>query len=143
MRMTIIALLLGTASIGCANDVKAPAVAVAPTLSQRKIVTVVTVALNQPGPNLDLSPGDIDASLLRTPVPAASASMVGRVIFRATFTEDGSIGKFTLLSSTGNQFERAAIAAIQSWRYEPSLNGKGVPAEGTITVDFSFSKDTR
>jgi TonB family protein len=141
--MTIIALLLGTASIGCANDVKAPAVAVAPTLSQRKIVTVVTVALNQPGPNLDLSPGDIDASLLRTPVPAASASMVGRVIFRAIFTEDGSIEKFTLLSSTGNQFERAAIAAIQSWRYEPSLNGKGVPAEGTITVDFSFSKDTR
>jgi hypothetical protein len=142
MRMVMALLMLGICT-GCAKHVHSPLAAVAPTLSQEKIITVVTVNLDNAKKFVSVLPRKRDEPWLPRPVKLTeSAKAVGKVVFHAVITNDGIIQKLTMVQSTDPAFLWAAEAAVQSWEYQPSLNKRreAVTADATITVDFSLSK---
>jgi TonB family protein len=57
----------------------------------------------------------------------------GTVILDAVIHRDGTVGDVTVLKSSGAAFERAAIDAVQQWRYTP------LPYEGVVTVTINFT----
>jgi len=158
MRRALAVVVLGVC-MGCSrNRVQVPVAAVAPTLNQMKVVTVVTVELIGAEPTtvplpaagevttrqkvVKVVPEALSAPLLQTPVKlldsAGAAHLEGKVVFHAIIAKDGSIEKLTMMQSTPG-FGNAAVAAVQSWQYRPYLlNGEPVVAEATITVDFSL-----
>src|SRR6185295_27298 len=66
--------------------------------------------------------------------PAMQAARVeGTVILDATIERDGTVGDVKVLRSSGPMFERAAVEAVQQWRYSP------IPFEGLLTVTVNFT----
>jgi TonB family protein len=62
-----------------------------------------------------------------------SARISGVVVLDAVIHADGTIGDITVLRSTSDVFERAAIEAVKKWRYTP------LPYEGIVTVTVNFT----
>jgi protein TonB len=72
------------------------------------------------------------------PGVAVSAKVAGTVILEATVDEKGAVTDVRVLRSIP-LLDRAAIKAVQQWRYEPLvLNGVPAPFILTVTVTFSF-----
>lgn len=75
------------------------------------------------------------------PELARTARMEGTVIMQAVIYRDGTVGEVEVLRCTrpGVGFEEAAVAAVQTWKYEPAKqNGKPVEVFFTIKVDFTI-----
>jgi len=62
-----------------------------------------------------------------------SARVPGQVVLDAIIHSDGTIGDITVLHSTNQAFEQAAIVAVKQWRYAP------IPYEGIVTVTVNFT----
>jgi TonB family protein len=59
------------------------------------------------------------------------------VLLELSVTESGSVGGARILWSSCKRFDKAAVAAVREWRYEPvRLNGKPVPFKVTTGVPF-------
>jgi protein TonB len=74
------------------------------------------------------------------PPVAVAARREGIVILDAVISEDGTVRNVRVLRPEP-LFERAAIDAIEQWRFSPTLlNGETVPVVMTVTVRFTFTK---
>ena len=70
------------------------------------------------------------------PADAFSQGLSGAVVLRATINENGTVEQVKAVSGS-SVLARAAIEAVNHWRYEPSLlNGSPVQVETEITVNF-------
>ncbi len=62
----------------------------------------------------------------------------GTVVLNARIGVDGFITDLQVQSSPHDALSAAAIAAVEQWKYAPTvLQGKPVPTEMTVTVDFA------
>ena len=72
------------------------------------------------------------------PTIARTAGISGTVVLAATISKAGTIENLRVLSGHP-MLTRAAIEAVQTWRYRPYLlNGQPVEVETTINVVFSM-----
>jgi protein TonB len=72
------------------------------------------------------------------PVFAKNARVQGAVILEAVINERGEVGRIKVLKSAP-LLDAAAIAAVQQWRYTPTLlNGVPVSVLMTITINFTL-----
>jgi protein TonB len=70
------------------------------------------------------------------PALAVAARVEGRVLLDCVIDEDGRVSSLTVLKSHP-LLEAAALAAVQQWRYRPTLlNGTPVSVLLTVTVEF-------
>jgi TonB family protein len=87
--------------------------------------------------------GNVQASKLvrmtrpQYPEGARARGVEGEVLLRAILRTDGSLGEVGVLSAPDAELAQAALEAVRTWRYLPTLlNGKPVEVETTITVSF-------
>jgi len=87
--------------------------------------------------------GNVQASRLvrmmrpQYPEGARARGVAGEVLLRAVLRTDGSLGELGVLSAPDAELAQAALEAVRSWRYLPTLlSGKPVEVETTITVSF-------
>ena len=76
------------------------------------------------------------------PELARLARIEGNVILHAVIFSDGSVGEIEVLRCTQPElgFEKAAIDAVQQWRYRPATQcGRPVSVCFTILVEFSLA----
>ena len=72
------------------------------------------------------------------PPAARTAGVQGHVILEATIDPSGEVGDIEVLRSVP-ELDEAAIAAVEQWRYEPTLvDGVAVPVPMTLTIIFSL-----
>jgi periplasmic protein TonB len=72
------------------------------------------------------------------PMIARIAHVQGAVILEAVINERGEVGRIKVLKSV-TLLDQAAIAAVQQWRYTPTLlNGVPVSVLMTITINFTL-----
>lgn len=70
------------------------------------------------------------------PSAARAAGIEGVVILEATIDPTGEVSGIDVLQSVP-ELDQAAIAAVEQWRYEPTLvDGVAVPVSMTMTVNF-------
>ena len=70
------------------------------------------------------------------PPAARAAGIEGVVILDATIDPTGEVSEVEVLQSVP-ELDQAAIAAVEQWRYEPTLvDGVAVPVSMTMTVNF-------
>lgn len=72
------------------------------------------------------------------PPEAVLARTSGMVILEAVIDKNGKVKDLTVLRHVTPAFDRAAMAAVQQWEYEPVLLN-GVPVEVIFTVTVNFS----
>ena len=72
------------------------------------------------------------------PPAAREAGVQGLVILDATIDPTGVVGDIEVLKSVP-ELDEAAIAAVEQWRYEPTLvDGLPVPVSMTMTINFTL-----
>ena len=72
------------------------------------------------------------------PPAARTAGIDGVVILEVTIVPTGEVGDIEVLHSVP-ELDEAAIAAVEQWRYEPTLvDGVPVPVLMTATINFSL-----
>ncbi len=70
------------------------------------------------------------------PPPARNARIQGDVVLHAVIDKEGRVAELRVVSGSPWLF-RAAMEAVQNWRYRPTLlNGEPVEVETTITLSF-------
>ncbi|HXJ87586.1 MAG TPA: energy transducer TonB [Candidatus Binatia bacterium] len=75
------------------------------------------------------------------PPLARQARIQGEVVLDAIISRDGTVERLTALSGHP-MLVPAAIDAVKQWRYKPYVvDGKPVPIETHVTVNFSLVKD--
>jgi protein TonB len=73
------------------------------------------------------------------PPLARAVRVQGVVVLQAIIARDGTVANLRVLSGHP-MLVRAAVAAVQQWRYRPYLlNGEAVEVETQITVNFVLS----
>jgi periplasmic protein TonB len=83
-------------------------------------------------------PKRISGSPPEYPAVPREAKLEGVVILEAVINERGEVGRIRVLHSAP-LFDRAAITAVEQWRYTPTLlNGVPVSVLMTITVNFTL-----
>jgi TonB family protein len=162
MRRVMAVLLVGMC-VGCTKQVKAPPVATAPATGQAAPVTTTVDLTRVPEPAApkpiptveEATAGEhplkvsaaVAASMLESrpvmlayPAEAKARHLTGKVLFHAIIGQDGSVKGLTVIKSADPLFVPAAVAAVQSWRYQPYLvNGQPVAMDTTITVIFTLA----
>ena len=76
------------------------------------------------------------------PESARRAGIEGTSLLRFEITEGGMVSKITVEQSAGHEdLDRAAIAAVQKWRFEPARRGaQAVAVWVTLPVRFELKK---
>jgi TonB family protein len=70
--------------------------------------------------------------------PHTSDSNRGEVAFTVIVGTNGGGCGLEVVKSSGPEFERAAIRAVQRWRWKPAMkDGKPVPVRISINVNFA------
>ena len=83
-------------------------------------------------------PKRIAGAMPEYPALARSARVQGVVLLEAVIDERGQVGRIKVLKSIP-LLDGAAIAAVQEWRYTPTLlNGVPVSVILSITINFSL-----
>lgn len=76
------------------------------------------------------------------PAQAQNLRLEGRVVLSATVSENGSISDMKVVEGAP-VLVQSAVEAVKHWRYQPFLlDGKPIPRQMTITVDFKLPSDT-
>jgi TonB family protein len=90
-----------------------------------------------------ISSGVTDGVLVRRvppiyPQTAIPLRLEGAVVLRATISEDGKVRDVSAVSGHP-MLAHAALDAVRQWRYKPyRLNGKPVPMQTEITINFKL-----
>lgn len=107
-------------------------------------ITIAPTMVRPSSPRQRISSGVEQGLLIRDvkpiyPALAREAGVQGQVILEAVIGKDGRIENLRALG--GNpMLIKAAIDAVQQWRYRPYLlNGEPVEVETQITVNFNLS----
>ena len=70
------------------------------------------------------------------PPEALEKKIAGRVLLDVDISRDG-VPKSVRVRQGNPLLAKAAVDAVRRWRWEPfRLNGKGVPVQPTVTVNF-------
>ena len=107
------------------------------------LTTLLNVPASLPERSLPLSQGVKGGELQYRvppvyPVQAKTMRQQGRVVLRALITETGTIQDVRVVSGPPI-LAQAATEAVKKWRYKPfKLNGKPVPMETEVKVDFKL-----
>jgi len=73
------------------------------------------------------------------PLPAQQAHVQGSVVLRASIGEDGGVLNLQVISGPP-MLTTAALEAVKQWHFKPHYEeGKAVPTETRITVNFTIS----
>jgi protein TonB len=73
------------------------------------------------------------------PTIARQARVQGQVVLRAMISREGTIENLQVLSGH-SMLVRAAVNAVQQWRYRPYvLNGEPIEVETEVKVNFVLS----
>jgi protein TonB len=73
------------------------------------------------------------------PPIARAARVQGVVVLHATISKTGTIENLTVVSGPA-MLQQAAITAVQSWRYKPTvLDGEPVEVDTTVDVNFTLN----
>jgi periplasmic protein TonB len=105
----------------------------------------ITVAKPKPTGPARISGGVMQGQILvRTqpvyPPIAKVAHMSGTVVLRAVITKAGTIESLSVVSTTNQMFNNAALDAVKQWKYKPYLlNGEPTEVDTTITVNFTLN----
>jgi TonB family protein len=71
------------------------------------------------------------------PAPMLAAGIQGSVTLQVEVNEEGKVWRVKAFRNENDAFVRAAVDAIQQWRFEPLVvDGKARPQEFTCTVNF-------
>ncbi len=74
------------------------------------------------------------------PADAARSGKQGSVEISFRVTPDGRVAEPVIVSSSDRVFERAALAAVRRWRYDPRIeDGKPVEWPTTVRIEFQLS----
>jgi TonB family protein len=91
-----------------------------------------------PSSNLDLTPPKLVKKVgPEYSVDARNARVQGTVILETLVTERGIAERINVISPLGFGLDEKAIAAVQSWRFEPAMR-KGRPITVPVTVQVHF-----
>jgi protein TonB len=96
-----------------------------------------------PAFGVSVSTGDTEGNLIYKvdptyPPEARIQNLAGSVVLDATIAEDGSIQEVKVVSGSP-LLAAAATAAVQQWRYRPSmLSGKAIAGQKRITIVFKL-----
>lgn len=75
------------------------------------------------------------------PESAKAAGTEGTVVVQAVVLMDGSVGNPTAFAAADPELAKAAVDAVQQWKYVPAmLNGKPVEVVTTVEVDFRLTR---
>ena len=75
------------------------------------------------------------------PEGGARARISGSVLLSLTVGTDGLAHDVKVPKSLGHDFDENAVLAVQKWVFEPAAeNGKAVPAEIKVEVNFNIAK---
>jgi protein TonB len=105
----------------------------------------IVVAKPKPTGPARISGGVIAGNILQKTNPvyppiAKVAHMSGTVVLRAIITKTGAVEQLTVVSSTNQMFNNAALDAVKQWRYKPYLlNGDPTEVDTTVTVNFTLN----
>jgi TonB family protein len=131
------------------TSMSTPAVEPPPTVvagtpeNSDKLANIVSAPTLLPGLGVRISQGVTQANIIRQIAPvypqqALSMRLEGSVTLDASVAEDGTVREVKVLRGQPI-LAAAAVAAVQQWRYSPSLlNGKPTPAQRKITVTFKL-----
>jgi protein TonB len=106
------------------------------------LTAVATASI--PSPQIQVSPGVLQAFLLAHPEPVYPAAakerkIQGKVVVALTVDRTGATKDIRVLSSPDQTLTDSAIAAVSQWRYTPyKLNGVTVDAQSTVEVNFKL-----
>lgn len=68
----------------------------------------------------------------------------GPVVLEVTIGKDGGVESIHLLKSLRKDYDRSAIDAVKTWRWEPYLvNGEPTEVDTTVTVTYSAPHDKK
>lgn len=68
----------------------------------------------------------------------------GPVVLAVTIGKDGSVESIHLLKSLRKDYDRSALDAVKTWRWEPYLlNGRPTEVDTTVTVTYSAPHDKK
>jgi protein TonB len=74
------------------------------------------------------------------PAVALAAGVSGTVVLAATISKAGTIENLRVVSGPP-MLQRAAVDAVEQWRYRPYLlNGEPVAVETTVNVVFNLQR---
>lgn len=64
----------------------------------------------------------------------------GEVVLRVVVGSNGRVDSVEIVSSSGHRrLDRAAVAAVRRWRFEPALRD-GQPVQGELRIPFAFAQ---
>jgi protein TonB len=86
---------------------------------------------------LDEQPTPIKKAYPKYPENARMDTLGGTVYLKAIIGKDGSVTSVTVLKSTNEIFNDAAIEALKQWTFKPPTI-KGEPATAEVVVPFKF-----
>jgi protein TonB len=134
-----------------------PAVAIDPAPTPIRVAPALPAAA-LPAPALALpasvaaTPATVAASarvdygtVSRPPYPAAALrrGAEGEVLVRVQVGSDGRVGRLELARSSGDRdLDRAALAAVRGWRFQPAQTA-GAPVAAWVVVPVVFQLDRR
>ncbi len=119
-------------------EIQAPKLALASNDATLNSIGKLPVAV--PGrPKSELVPATLLSRVAPTfPAIAKQMGVYGAVRMSVTISPEGTVSAVRVISGDG-QLQRAAVAAVQQWRYKPArLNGQ--PTESTAEVQINFSR---
>ena len=103
-------------------------------LSAKASVPAVPVSMGVSGGQL------LHRTLPAYPSQARQQRLEGIVILTAMVMEDGTLGEIKVVKGSP-VLALSAVDAVKTWRYQPfQLDGKPIPGETKITIDFKFPK---
>jgi len=119
-----------------------------PQQSPSVVASAVAAMEIRPEPaTLVIEPPRVDAAYLRNPPPVyprllQRRGVEGSVLVRARVENDGRCSEVLLQESSGfPQFDAAALAAVQDWRFIPARQGaQAVVAWVEIPIDFRITR---
>jgi protein TonB len=114
--------------------------------SKLALSAVTVVLLNLSGASFTTAEAQVSASdlvVLKRVAPeyprrAAMAGIEGSVTMRFTINSDGSVSDVQVVEAQPRRvFDRAAVAAISDWEFEPfRREGNAVATEASMSIDF-------
>lgn len=117
-----------------------------PATVNRFIAVLLTLGIMASLPSAAIAQvSEADLVVLKRVAPdyprrAAMAGIEGTVTMRFTINSDGSVSDVSVVEANPRRvFDRAAVAAIAQWEFEPfRVDGDRVAREASMTIDFQL-----
>lgn len=140
----LVVLSLASAAFAVAVREKPAAAAAAASSAASSATDKAAAASGQESPVYDLGDGITPPHAISTPdpqypQPEHSSGTPGNVNLLLVVGTDGHVHDWQILSSSGKNFENAAIAAVSQWTFSPATkDGQAVAVKIKVEVEFQI-----